>query len=66
MSNFNGLSGHVQFDEVTGRRTNLSFSLVDKIGNSIDIVSCLSKLPSKNKSNSIFELLKKLVWLLER
>ena len=44
ISNFNGLSWHIQFDEETGSRTNLSFSLVDKIGNSIDIVSYFEKV----------------------
>lgn len=37
MSNFNGLSGHIEFDEA-GLRTNLTISIVDRTKNSVDLV----------------------------
>lgn len=35
----NGLTGNIQFNSVTGLRTNLTISIVDKIGNAIDLVN---------------------------
>ena len=35
---FYGLSGNIQFDEKTGLRSNITFSIVDYIKNKIDLV----------------------------
>lgn len=39
-NSFNGLSGHIQFDK-SGLRNNLTFSIVDNIKNSVDLVIIL-------------------------
>lgn len=38
MSQFNGLSGYIQFDPNTGYRTNLTLSIVDKTKTGVDLV----------------------------
>lgn len=38
MSKFNGLSGHIEFDQRTGFRTNLTLSIVDKTRTGVDMV----------------------------
>ena len=37
-NNFHGLSGRIQLDEKTGLRNNLTFLIVDRIKDSIDLV----------------------------
>ena len=40
MSNFYGLSGHVEFDQTTGYRNNITLSIVDRTRAGVDLV-CL-------------------------
>lgn len=47
MSNFNGLSGHIEFDQRTGYRKNVTFSIVDKTKSGVDLVRP-SNIPRNN------------------
>ena len=38
MANFQGLTGHVEFEQSTGYRRNLTLNIVDKTRNGIDLV----------------------------
>ena len=38
LSNFKGLSGHMEFDQKTGYRKNLKLSIVDKTKTGVDLV----------------------------
>ena len=38
MSKFEGLSGHVEFDQMTGFRSNITLSIVDKTKTGVDLV----------------------------
>lgn len=38
LSNFKGLSGHIEFDQTSGYRKNLKFSIVDKTKAGVDLV----------------------------
>lgn len=39
MTNFNGLSGHIEFDPASGFRTNVTLAIVDKTKTGVDLVS---------------------------
>ena len=38
LSNFKGLSGHIEFDQITGYRKKMKFSIVDKTKAGVDLV----------------------------
>jgi hypothetical protein len=38
MNKINGLSGNIEFDQVTGVRKNISFCIVDRTKTNVDLV----------------------------
>lgn len=49
MNKFNGLTGNIEFDPVTGLRTNLTLNIVDRTKTSVDLVIL------KKKDTLLFE-----------
>ncbi len=47
MSNFNGLSGHIEFDSLTGSRSNITLAIVDKTKTGVDLVYICLLLKNK-------------------
>jgi hypothetical protein len=41
MTNFNGLSGHIEFDATSGFRSNVTLTIVDKTKTGVDLVKLL-------------------------